>query len=551
MSPQLQARPPAADTERPRPALLFELPRLPKGVVALSLPAVAAAIDPWLQPELFDLDLEALDDLDLATRYPDAALCGLKVSTQSLRAARDVSRRLRALLPQALIVWGGEYPTLEPDAALEHADSVVLGPVEPVAAELAHDALAGIRGRRYAGSVGASLADVRPPRLDRVRHLDRYWQFMGLPLETSRGCDQHCTFCMVHTMQPMPRSSGAGARGTSGESPTPESTAAKTTARKTTAPRTTARASTARKSTAQLEAELAAYTGCFVNVIDYNLGVDRQHAVDVARSIGRSQATGWMGELTITALDDDALLTELGGSGCRMVYCGLETLDPDGLRSVAKRGTNDAAQYRRIIAKAQRHGVEVAAGLILGLRGTTAERLDEILAFLEDAGVIYVKLTFLTYSPGTRARDGMRRQGRYLSERPEDADGHHLTFLADGVEEAVVYRSAERFIRRFYSWRSIWRRARHVRRLSRRLEFVLFNLCFREAYQGWLRHGILQPGAGDFEGLLRAPARARPARLAPVERLLGWLRRRPRPAYVSTPDASGHRWSAQSEQPSS
>lgn len=60
--------------------------------------------------------------------------------------------------------------------------------------------------------------------------------------------------------------------------------------------------------------------------------------------------------------------------------------------------TNHVENYERIIRKAQKYGIQVASGFILGINGMNENTFKESLNFFHRMGIIYVKLTFLTYN---------------------------------------------------------------------------------------------------------------------------------------------------------
>lgn len=444
--------------------LLVDLPTFPKNTLALSLYAVAAAFDDRFAITIVDLNhTEKTDALDeIAEQSWD--LIGMKVSCQNYHLAQDLSRSCKKVHPHTSILWGGEYPTLLPEEALAHCDSIVSGLIDPVAQQLNDDLFAQQLQPHYRGSSNAALSFQRPPRLDLIpSSVAGTTAFMGLPLETSRGCNQRCIFCLVHTMQQQYHL----------------------------------------KSIEQLEKELPAYAGQFINVIDYNIGVDREHVIRVANTIGASEALGWMAEMCLESMDDDEMLYHLQQSRCKMIYCGLESIQEDALRSVNKARTNQVSEYERIIRKVQSYGIQIAAGIILGLAGTNARTFSDTLAFFNRIGIIYAKLTYLIYNPGTKVHVSMQRVGQYQTQQIELFDGNHLTFLPNGVDAETVYSGAEKFIRGFYSWSAIIRRARIAGSgFWDRLEFICFSYCYSWTYQQWLQNDLFkQPGS--FEGLLK------------------------------------------------
>ena len=465
-------------------AVLFDLPTFPRGVLALSLPTVAACLRPFLNVRIVDLNFyEERRYEGLLVGLGSVHLAGLKVSAQNLELARAFTRLLRRLRPEAKVVLGGELPTLLPAACLEHADSVVQGRFEPHARAFVEGLREGRLLRVYEDAGPAPLDGLPPPALDLVEGRDGYLGFMGTPLESSLGCPEKCTFCMVHSTQPL----------------------------------------AAYRSGPSLAADLRANPREFVNVLDYNLGASKAHLLALAAELGRSRARGWMGELCLSALEDDETLDALAESRCRIVYCGLESLSDKSLRTVVK-PQNKTGEYLRLVRRAQGRGIEVGSGFILGLDGNEAS-FPEFLDFCEEAGILYIKLTFLTFNPGTKVQASMRAKGRYLTEEIPSYDGCHLTFLPGEGSAQAVFEGARAMIARFYSWPSLWRRSRHLAGSPlRRAEFILFSHCYGQVYRQWLAYDILRVGGGRFEDLLRAPM-VKGLRLRLAEGLLAALRR--------------------------
>lgn len=465
-----------------RPAvLLVDLPRFPRGALSLSLPAVAACLRPAFAPRILDLDFEPREDWEsLLSAGPEPALIGMKVCAQNLREAESVSRLARRARPRAALVWGGELPTLRPDLAAGFADCVVRGRFEGAASNLIADALAG-RLRPVYDATAAPPHEPPIPALDLVERPERYLSFLGAPLEASLGCSEHCTFCLVHSMQ------AAGLE----------------------------------PDLARLREDLTRNRREFVSVVDYNLGDNPERLLSTARELGLSAARGWTCEACLDSLDSPETVAALAAARCRVVYCGLESVSAAALKSVAKT-QNSVSEYRRVIRGAQEAGLEIASGFILGLDGAGPDDADAFTDFAEEAGLAYVKLTFLTFNPGTKALAAMAGRGRLLTDDPAAYDGTRATWLPPGADAAGLRAQADRMITRLYSWRSAWRRSRHLAgKPLRRAEFVLLSRCFGEAYRDWRRLGALTQ---DAPRLLDAPWR-KPARLAAAEAALAAVRR--------------------------
>jgi len=431
--------------------LLFDLPTFPGGFPTLSLPTVGACLRDRFRVSIRDLNFHTVENYSaLVANGGPASMIGLKVSAQNLDAAKAFTHASRMARPGTPVVWGGELPTLEPDLCSREADVVVRGRFEGIADAFGEDLAVGRLSSRYQANGGEPVPP--PPAFDLIDENDaaQTLKYFGTPLETSLGCPEGCAFCLVHEMQPQTRTLPLS----------------------------------------KIEEDLARVPREFVNVVDYNLGQNKEHLIQVAGAIGRSRAKGFSAELCLEALDDEQVLSALAVNGCQFVYCGLESLSERSLQSVAK-GHNRVADYRRIVGRAHAYGIEIASGFILGLEGTTPGDFDAFVDFAEEVGILYLKLTYLTFNPGTRVRQAMEGQGRFLTDAVEDFDGNSLTFLPKGLEASVVEDGAQRMLERFYSVGSAWRRSRHLSaNPARRGEFLLLSSLFGRFYDSWISGGL-------------------------------------------------------------
>jgi radical SAM superfamily enzyme YgiQ (UPF0313 family) len=430
--------------------ILIDLPTFPKGVISLSLLSVASCLSKSYPVKIVDLNF--IDYNEYCPTEKNVVMFGLKVSSQNFQQAIILSKKLKSLSPSSNIFWGGELPSLLPDLCLEYADSVLGGLFEPIADAFITDLKAINLQQKYFGENKSNT--ISDPDFSFLPNADKYYQFMGYPLETSRGCTEKCIFCMVHTMQ---------------------------------------KKNYNLISLDALKSILPQYKNKFINVVDYNFGVDGHHVIKASSLIKESGAVGWMAEMCIELLDNDEVLAALKDSRCKMIYCGLESIDQQSLNSVHKMNTNHIENYERIIRKVQSYGIQIAAGIILGLEGTHQNTFEELFKFYQRMGIIYAKLTFLTYNPGTKAHEYVKKKGVFLNEKISSYDGNQLTYLPSGVDARYVESGATEFIGKYYSLSGIVARSFNTKlSLFARLEFILFNLCYRKVYLQWLEFDTLR-----------------------------------------------------------
>lgn len=187
-------------------------------VAPLDLMMVASSVPQHVR-RILDLRLEkrrtALED-ELAEFRPD--IVGVTAYSAESQEAKELCRRVKAVLPEAVTVMGGYHATMAPEDVLrdQAVDFVVIGEGEDTFPELVEeiqkgDGLERVRGIAYRRDGSIRYTPPRPQifDLDRLPFPDwglvsRYQSYyylnvMGVvgSVETTRGCPFDCNFCSV------------------------------------------------------------------------------------------------------------------------------------------------------------------------------------------------------------------------------------------------------------------------------------------------------------------------------------------------------------------
>lgn len=415
----------------------------------LSLPTLAAYTPEEAEVTIVDEKFHALPDgrgydlIGITTMTP--------LAPRAYRLADDFRRRG---LP---VVMGGYHPTVLPDEAQEHADSVCIGEAETLWPSIVRDAMAGRLQARYRAETFPCLEQTPPPRRDllqvprakRFEHINVYF------LQTTRGCPFRCSFCAVSSVL------GGKLR---------------------------------HRPVAAIEAELESLgirrldrgkpRDRFHNIVfftDDNIVGHRSYAKDLLRMTATFNLK-WVGQASTNVADDAELLALLRDSGCMGLAVGFETLSQKNIRDVGK-GVNRTQEYLERIRTIHKYGIGLAGNFIFGFDQDDATTFAEIVRFVDAARLEGFYYSLLTPYPGTPLSDAMQAEGRIVERDWSLYDTDHVVFrpaLMDAETLMAGYRWAWR---RSLTYRSIL-----TRLLGARNQWIFFGPMNYGMRQTILRH---------------------------------------------------------------
>lgn len=203
-------------------------------------------------------------------------------------------------------------------------------------------------------------------------------KYMGLI--TSRGCQNRCIFCNV------PRVNDYRVRFRSPESVTEE-----------------------------MEWLLASHDFDRLRFWDDTFAQDRGRALHICKRIKRFQLE-WVCSTRVTQVDK-TLLRIFRDSGCYRVEYGIESGDPETLKSIKKGITLETA--RSVIAQTADAGLDVGAFFIIGFPDEDHQKIQHTFDFMTEFAVEYgvdCSLSIATPYPGTELHEIAAKDGLILTD---------------------------------------------------------------------------------------------------------------------------------------
>jgi radical SAM superfamily enzyme YgiQ (UPF0313 family) len=373
----------------------------------LTLPTLAALIPAEIphQLRLIDEGIESIPwDLD-------ADLVGISAITGSSPRAYELADHYRR--EGKCVILGGVHPTLMPDEAACHADSVVVGYAEDSWPQLLRDFGQGRLQARYRQQPGLQLGGRPLPR----RELLPDGNFtVGHTLEATRGCIHKCNFCVVPTAWGRPL-----------QHPVAE--------------------------VIQDVLQMGAKRLIFM---DLNLIADKEYAKELFRALIPLKVH-WGGLVTTEIAWDDELLDLAARSGCKGLLIGFESLTPEALKECRK-GFNLLTEYSQVIARVHDRKIAIMGTFVFGFDNDTPASFDATVDFVMTHRIELPRYAVLTPFPATPLHLKLDAEGRLLHKDWSLYDGQHVVFQPALMTPNELQYGIERAWKNTYSYRGILRR---------------------------------------------------------------------------------------------
>lgn len=378
-------------------------------------------------------------------------LVGITVTVDTAPRAYAVADHYRGRGIQ--VVLGGIHASSVPDEALQHADAVCIGEAERVWPEILADAAEYALRPSYYAEAAADMADTPLPRWDLV---DRAGYLYTSIICASRGCPFACDFCYnscayVHNRH-------------------------------------------RNRPLENVLQEMRTLGTRHVMFIDDNFVGNRRWVQQFAERIMHEGYT-WHAAASTDLVHDEPLVDLLARSGCRSLFIGFESINPESIAGVTKR-QNRVPLYEKLIGMLHDRGIMVNASMVYGFDSDDEGVFDRTLEWLTRNRIETVTSHILTPYPGTRLYERLLARNRIIDFDYSHYNTSHVVFKPYLMTPEQLYEGYLRVYDEFYSFWSIAQRlpACHASRVP----YLLFNLGYRKfgKVTSWLKYAGLMNWVG-------------------------------------------------------
>ncbi len=386
------------------------LPRVGLATIAAVLHRNGYSCDLWIKP-MTDAEKKNLANYDLV---------GIGSLSSTIREAYCLSDELKKT--GTPVVMGGPHVSFLPEEALNHCDYVVRGEGDETFLSLVkileQGAIPnGLKGISYKNKDQSFQHNEKHDVVDFSKvpspdfTLSPQIGTKDIPpiVITSRGCPHDCSFCSVTPIF------GRKYRFKSHE---------------------------------QVISELRPVQHKSVCFGDDNFCANPKRAKSLMREMIKKDAVPlrWSGQVCVSAASDNEMLELMEETRCRIVYVGIESVDPETLKTYGKAHTVDAV--KKCVENLHKHNIGIH-GMFVVDSGDSPDAAKNIVDYAIETDIDTIQVFSITPFPGTRAYEENRNM--ILHDHWTQYDGMHVVVKPSKCSAYDMQMSIVNQMKRFYS----------------------------------------------------------------------------------------------------
>jgi len=331
------------------------------------------------------------------------------------------------------VVMGGPHVTALPEEAIQYSDYVIVGEGEK-SLPLLVQALQGMENMETVPGLYWKLDGIVQKNLPNtfIEDLDANpapdWSLIDygdlrlggnpkkitIPVQTSRGCPYDCSFCSVTKVF------GKKYRY---------------------------------RSTESIIQELELYDAKkhILFFVDDNFTASRKRSIELLDAmIEHDFKFIWSTQVRVEIARDPELLHKMFKAGCRYLYIGFESVNPESLIEMNKHQTRESIEFA--VKEIKKTGLGIHGMFVFGFDSDTTESCKATVKFAITHKIDTVQFLILTPLPGTQFYQRMKHENRIIDKNWSEYDAHHAKFRAKNFTLFNLQKMQLWGHGRFYSW---------------------------------------------------------------------------------------------------
>jgi radical SAM superfamily enzyme YgiQ (UPF0313 family) len=330
-------------------------------------------------------EITVIDDeyqrIDFGDQYD---IVGITATTPAAYRAYEIADEFRS--KGTTVVLGGWHPTILPDEAKQHADSVVVGEGEACWPRLLADVERGMLQPFYIQDVPVDLSSFPPPSRKRIL---RQTGFLIERAQAARGCSMGCEYCVI-TNSVLGR--------------TPHV-----------------------RPIADVVKEVESIPQKYIHFLDPSFTTNPSYYKQLFIALKDLKKKYYCnGNISVLAHDEE-LVRLSSDAGCLEWAIGFESLSQQSLDLVGKQ-SNVVEDYATGVQKIHEYGMGVFGNFMFGFDGDHRDVFRNTVTAVDDLELDLAIFNVFTPFPGTKAYLKLEKEHRILTRDWSDYDLRHVVF---------------------------------------------------------------------------------------------------------------------------
>jgi len=328
--------------------------------------ATLAGLTPvdWNQ-KFFDDRVESID-------YDEPCdLVGISVETYTAKRAYEISSEFRK--KGRKVILGGIHPSLLPDEAIEHADSILIGEAENIWSQILDDVKNNSLKRIYRAESRSLLNNLQVDR--GIFKGKEYFPFTLV--ETGRGCNFACDFCSVKSFF---------------------------------------KGKYQRRPVEEIIEEVKGLNRKKIMFVDDNITADFKSAKKLFKALIPLKIT-WISQASINIVQDEELLDLMQESGCLLLLIGFESLNINNLKQMNKSQNYGFEKNKHAINELYRRKIKIWASFVIGYDFDDSSIFKTTIDYAIKNRFFLTNFYQLTPFPQTKLYKRLKSQNRLLLDK--------------------------------------------------------------------------------------------------------------------------------------
>ncbi|MBN1252818.1 MAG: B12-binding domain-containing radical SAM protein [Bacteroidales bacterium] len=390
----------------------------------LGLATLAAYLNPNDEIDLQDQHVEKLNLNDT----PDLVV--IQVYITNAYRAYQIADYYK--LKGSYVILGGIHVTSLPDEALQHADSIFIGPGEDTFLEFLND-FRNHSTKKIYFSTTRSLLNMPPVRRDLIK---RNLYLVPNSIVVTRGCPHHCSFCYKDSFYKGGKSFY----------------------------------------TQQVDdalMEIDRLKGRHLYFLDDHLLGNKKFAENLFDGM-KGMNRVFQAAATVESVINGNLIEKAARAGLRSLFVGFETFSEKNLEQSNKK-QNLNKDYISAIKKLYDLGIMINGSFVFGLDHDDKDVFKRTVDWGVKNAITTSTFHLLTPYPGTELHRKMKSENRIISENWDLYDTRHIVYKtknlsAKELEEGYWWAYTE-----FYKWSNIFSSSMKHDKLNQKIKHLIYT----------------------------------------------------------------------------